>query len=87
MPQKRKNEANVRPRPDGCFGRDQGYRNESACPGAMLPLILSTPSLANNEAIRQIEGMARVSNIVSLKPRPTPRSVVADEGDTWLDAR
>lgn len=53
----------------------------------MLPLILSTRSLANNEAIREIEGMARVSNIVSLKPLPTPRSVEADDGDTWLDAR
>lgn len=44
-------------------------------------------SEAKNEAIRRIEAVARVSNIVSLKPLLTPRSVAVDDSDTWREVR
>ena len=42
-------------------------------------------SQVKNEGIRRIETVARVSNIVSLKPLPTPRSVAVDDSDTWRE--
>jgi predicted nucleotide-binding protein len=46
------------------------------------------PKPPRSEAIRRIEAVGlpkRASNLVSLKPLPTPRRVVADESDTWRE--
>jgi hypothetical protein len=46
------------------------------------------PKPPHSEAIRRIEAVGlpkRTSNLVSLRPLPTPRRVVADESDTWRE--